>query len=62
MAQTVTPYLLYEDGEAAIDFLERAFGFRVVDRTTGGAARRRSTCSPTTSTRCTSVHGTRVRT
>ena len=37
MAQTVTPYLLYEDGEAAIDFLERAFGFRVVDRTTGGA-------------------------
>jgi PhnB protein len=28
MEQTVTPYLLYEDGEAAIDFLTRAFGFR----------------------------------
>jgi uncharacterized glyoxalase superfamily protein PhnB len=34
---TITPYLLYEDGEAAIDFLTRAFGFRVVDRTIGGA-------------------------
>jgi uncharacterized glyoxalase superfamily protein PhnB len=37
MAQTVTPYLLYEDGEAAIDFAMRAFGFREIDRTTGGA-------------------------
>jgi uncharacterized glyoxalase superfamily protein PhnB len=37
MEQTVTPYLLYEDGEAAIDFLGRAFGFREVDRTTGAA-------------------------
>ena len=37
MAQTVTPYLLYEDGEAALEFATRAFGFRVVDRTTGGA-------------------------
>jgi uncharacterized glyoxalase superfamily protein PhnB len=37
MAQTVTPYLLYEDGEGAIDFLTGAFGFRVVDRTTGAA-------------------------
>ena len=37
MAQTVTPYLLYEDGEAAIDFATRALGFRLVDRTTGGA-------------------------
>ena len=37
MAQTVTPYLLYEDGEAAIEFAARAFGFREVDRTTGGA-------------------------
>lgn len=37
MAQTVTPYLLYEDGEAAIEFATRAFGFRVVDRATGGA-------------------------
>jgi uncharacterized glyoxalase superfamily protein PhnB len=35
--QTVTPYLLYEDGEGAIDFLTRAFGFREVDRATGGA-------------------------
>jgi uncharacterized glyoxalase superfamily protein PhnB len=37
MAQTITPYLLYEDGEAAIEFLARAFGFREVDRATGGA-------------------------
>lgn len=37
MTQTITPYLLYEDGEAAIDFLTRAFGFRVVDRSVGGA-------------------------
>jgi uncharacterized glyoxalase superfamily protein PhnB len=37
MAQTITPYLLYADGEAAIDFITRAFGFRVVDRTVGGA-------------------------
>jgi uncharacterized glyoxalase superfamily protein PhnB len=37
MAQTVTPYLLYADGEAAIEFATRAFGFREVDRTTGGA-------------------------
>jgi uncharacterized glyoxalase superfamily protein PhnB len=37
MAQTITPYLLYEDGEAAIDFTTRAFGFREVDRATGAA-------------------------
>lgn len=37
MAQTVTPYLLYEDAEAAVAFLTRAFGFREVDRTTGAA-------------------------
>jgi uncharacterized glyoxalase superfamily protein PhnB len=37
MAQQVTPYLLYEDGEAAIEFLANAFGFREVDRTIGGA-------------------------
>jgi uncharacterized glyoxalase superfamily protein PhnB len=37
MAQTITPYLLYEDGEAAIEFLTRAFGFREVDRMIGGA-------------------------
>jgi PhnB protein len=27
MAQAITPYLLYEDGNAAVDFLTRAFGF-----------------------------------
>ncbi len=37
MSQTVTPYLLYEDADAAIDFLTRAFGFREVDRTPGEA-------------------------
>ncbi len=35
--QQVTPYLLYEDGEAAIEFLTRAFGLREVDRAIGGA-------------------------
>jgi uncharacterized glyoxalase superfamily protein PhnB len=37
MAQTVTPYLLYEDAEAAVEFLTRAFGFREVDRAIGVA-------------------------
>jgi len=37
MSQAVTPYLVYADGEAAIEFATRAFGFREVDRTTGGA-------------------------
>jgi uncharacterized glyoxalase superfamily protein PhnB len=37
MAQTVTPYVLYEDGEAAIEFATRAFGFREVDRSIGAA-------------------------
>jgi len=37
MEQTVTPYLLYEDAEAAIDFAKRAFGFREVDRAIGAA-------------------------
>jgi uncharacterized glyoxalase superfamily protein PhnB len=37
MAQQVTPYLLYEDGEAAIEFVTRAFGFREVDRSIGAA-------------------------
>ena len=37
MTQTITPYLLYEDGEAAIEFANRAFGFREVDRATGAA-------------------------
>jgi uncharacterized glyoxalase superfamily protein PhnB len=35
--RTVTPYLLYEDGSAAVDFLTEAFGFREIERTTGGA-------------------------
>ncbi len=35
MGQTVTPYLLYEDADAAVDFLTRAFGFRELRRTTG---------------------------
>jgi len=37
MAQTVTPYLLYEDAEAAAAFLARAFGFSEVDRQIGAA-------------------------
>jgi uncharacterized glyoxalase superfamily protein PhnB len=37
VVQTITPYLLYEDGEAAIEFLTRAFGFRELERTTGAA-------------------------
>jgi uncharacterized glyoxalase superfamily protein PhnB len=37
MTQTITPYLLYEDGEAAADFVARAFGFREVERTIGEA-------------------------
>jgi uncharacterized glyoxalase superfamily protein PhnB len=37
MEQTVTPYLLYEDGAAAIEFLTEAFGFREEMRTTGDA-------------------------
>jgi PhnB protein len=32
MAESITPYLLYEDGAAAIDFLTSAFGFREVLR------------------------------
>jgi uncharacterized glyoxalase superfamily protein PhnB len=37
MTQTVTPYLLYEDADAAVEFLTRAFGFREVRRTIGSA-------------------------
>ena len=37
MEQTITPYLLYEDGEAAIEFATRAFGFREASRATGAA-------------------------
>jgi uncharacterized glyoxalase superfamily protein PhnB len=29
MTQAITPYLLYEDGDAAVEFLTRAFGFTV---------------------------------
>ena len=32
MPTTITPYLLYEDGEAAIEFLTKAFGFEEVMR------------------------------
>jgi MerR family transcriptional regulator, thiopeptide resistance regulator len=35
MPQTITPYLLYEDADAAVAFLTKAFGFREVDRTVG---------------------------
>jgi uncharacterized glyoxalase superfamily protein PhnB len=37
MEQRVTPYLLYEDGASAIEFLTTAFGFREEMRTTGSA-------------------------
>jgi PhnB protein len=37
MTQTITPYLLYEDGKAAIEFATRAFGFREVNRAIGEA-------------------------
>jgi len=35
VTQPVTPYLLYEDCETALDFLSRAFGFRETLRYTG---------------------------
>ena len=35
MSQTVTPYLLYADVDAALSFLARAFGFEEVLRYTG---------------------------
>jgi uncharacterized glyoxalase superfamily protein PhnB len=35
--QQVTPYLLYEDAEAAVEFLARAFGFRELERMGGQA-------------------------
>jgi uncharacterized glyoxalase superfamily protein PhnB len=37
MAQTITPYLLYEDAERAATFLSRAFGFSEIDRQVGAA-------------------------
>jgi uncharacterized glyoxalase superfamily protein PhnB len=39
MTQTVWPYLFYRDVEAAAEFLQRAFGFREVDRQVGAAGR-----------------------
>ena len=35
MTQTITPYLLYADCAAALDWLARAFGFEEVLRYTG---------------------------
>jgi len=35
----ISPYLLYADAEAAIEFLVRAFGFEERRRTAGGAGR-----------------------
>jgi PhnB protein len=35
MTITITPYLLYEDVDAALEFLRRAFGFEEVLRYTG---------------------------
>jgi PhnB protein len=32
MPQTITPYLLYRDGSAAVDYLTRTFGFEEVMR------------------------------
>lgn len=37
MQQPITPYLLYEDAEAAVEFLTRALSFREVDRAIGAA-------------------------
>lgn len=37
MSQTVWPYLFYADADAASEFLQRAFGFREVDRQVGAA-------------------------
>jgi uncharacterized glyoxalase superfamily protein PhnB len=34
--KTISPYMLYEDVEGAIEFLSRAFGFEEVLRYTGG--------------------------
>jgi uncharacterized glyoxalase superfamily protein PhnB len=35
MRQTVTPYLLYEDADGALEWLAKAFGFREQDRVAG---------------------------
>jgi PhnB protein len=39
VVQTITPYLLYEDAAAALDFLSRAFGFEELRRITGPGGR-----------------------
>src|SRR5439155_6361958 len=39
MASQITPYLLYEDGAAAMDFIRDAFGFEEVLRTTSPEGR-----------------------
>ena len=39
MSQTVWPYLFYADVDAASEFLQRAFGFREIDRQIGAAGR-----------------------
>jgi uncharacterized glyoxalase superfamily protein PhnB len=43
MSQTVTPYLLYEDVDAASEFLCRAFAFREIGRELGGSHRELAT-------------------
>jgi uncharacterized glyoxalase superfamily protein PhnB len=35
MPQTITPYLLYEDASAALEWLSRVFGFRETSRMVG---------------------------
>jgi uncharacterized glyoxalase superfamily protein PhnB len=35
MRQTVTPYLLYENAEGALEWLAKAFGFRETERIAG---------------------------
>jgi uncharacterized glyoxalase superfamily protein PhnB len=37
MTQTVWPYLFYRDVDSASEFLQRAFGFREVNRQVGAA-------------------------
>ena len=37
MSQTAWPYLFSRDIDAASEFLQRAFGFREIDRATGAA-------------------------
>jgi uncharacterized glyoxalase superfamily protein PhnB len=37
--QTITPYLLYDDAGAALDFLSRAFGFEETRRMTSDSGR-----------------------